>query len=162
MLPLCNKTLLKQPPAELCAVTVVHSICTGVSLCYLQSPFANLTRCLPHTGTALVSQLLASPAWAHVTTVGRRAGAEPPAEHAAKLTQAVINMDALTTEGAPAFADANVAFCTLGTKRRVAGSAEAYVKARRDSFAPPARLVQSEYRVLDMGHIRFTLAVLYM
>lgn len=81
-------------------------------------------------GSALVLQLLASPAWVHVTTVGRRAGAAPPAEHAAKLTQSVVDMDALATGAGPAFAGADVAFCALGTKRRVAGSAAAYVKAR--------------------------------
>ena len=76
-----------------------------------------------------MAQLLASPTWAHVTTVGRRAGAAPPAQHADKLTQTVVDMDALGSEGAAAFAGADVAFCTLGTKRRIAGSAEAYIKA---------------------------------
>lgn len=76
-----------------------------------------------------MAQLLASPAWVHVTTVGRRAGPLPPPQHAHKLTQTVVNMDALAGEGAAAFAGADVAFCTLGTKRRIAGSAEAYIKA---------------------------------
>ena len=48
-------------------------------------------------------------------------------------TQVVVNMDALAAESAAAFASADVAFCTLGTKRRIAGSAEAYVKARIES-----------------------------
>ncbi len=39
-------------------------------------------------------------------------------------------MDALAAESTAAFAGADVAFCTLGTKRRIAGSAEAYIKAR--------------------------------
>ena len=47
--------------------------------------------------------------------------------------QVVVNMDALAAESAAAFAGADVAFCTLGTKRRIAGSAEAYVKARIES-----------------------------
>ena len=78
-----------------------------------------------------MAQLLASPVWAHVTTVGRREGPPPPPQHAHKLTQTVVNMDALASEGAAAFAGADVAFCSLGTKRRIAGSAEAYIKAGR-------------------------------
>ena len=76
-----------------------------------------------------MAQLLASPNWAHVTTVGRRAGPPPPVQQAHKLTQTVVDMDALASEGAAAFAGADVAFCTLGTKRRIAGSADAYIKA---------------------------------
>ena len=79
--------------------------------------------------------MLASPAWAHVTTAGRRAGPPPPPQHAHKLTQTVVDMDALPGQGAAAFAGADVAFCTLGTKRRIAGSAEAYIKARRLTIA---------------------------
>ena len=82
-----------------------------------------------------MAQLLASPVWAHVTTVGRREGKPPLPQLAHKLTQTVVNMDALAGEGAAAFAGADVAFCTLGTKRRIAGSAEAYIKAGRPGRA---------------------------
>ena len=70
-----------------------------------------------------------------MTTVGRRGGPPPPPQHAHKLTQTVVDMDALGGEGAAAFAGVDVAFCTLGTKRRIAGSAEAYIKAGRLSKA---------------------------
>ncbi|KAK9839307.1 hypothetical protein WJX81_006888 [Elliptochloris bilobata] len=94
-------------------------------------------------GSALVSQLLASPAWAHVTTVGRRAGPPPPSDLAHKLAQTVVNMDALVAEGAPAFAGADVAFCTLGTKRRIAGSAEGYIKVDLTYVAEAAKAAKA-------------------
>ena len=54
-------------------------------------------------------------------------------------------MDALAAEGAAAFAGADVAFCTLGTKRRIAGSAEAYVKARGESACLQTSCRQHRY-----------------
>ncbi|KAK9864690.1 hypothetical protein WJX84_004524 [Apatococcus fuscideae] len=78
-------------------------------------------------GSQLVEQLLQSNAWAVVATVGRRP-VEVPATLQGKLQQTVINMDNLEVEGAPAFAGASTAFCTLGTQRGVAGSAEAFRK----------------------------------
>ena len=45
-----------------------------------------------------------------------------------KLEQTVIGMDKLSTEAAPAFKGADACFCTLGTTRGDAGTAEAFIK----------------------------------
>ena len=92
-----------------------------------------------------MEQLLQSNAWAVVATVGRRpvevpatlqvlqlllgsASLRPPhyglfheiaITEQGKLQQTVIDMDNLDVEGAPAFAGASTAFCTLGTQRGV-------------------------------------------
>lgn len=46
----------------------------------------------------------------------------------AKLRQRIINMDNLAAEGQGAFEKADVVFCTLGTTRGKAGSAQEFVR----------------------------------
>lgn len=82
-------------------------------------------------GREIVGQLLASPHWSEVVTVGRRA-VEVPASYSgwdpAKLKQVVVDMDNLEAEAADAFRGADAAFCALGTTRAAAGSADAFRK----------------------------------
>jgi hypothetical protein len=47
---------------------------------------------------------------------------------ASKLQQRIINMDNMAAEGQGAFEKADVVFCTLGTTRSKAGSAEEFVR----------------------------------
>lgn len=82
-------------------------------------------------GLELVGQLLNCTTFSSVTTIGRREVDVPAAYqgyNASKLVQKGINMDNLTTEGAQAFQDAHTVFCTLGTTRKVAGSAAQFRK----------------------------------
>ncbi|GLC44509.1 hypothetical protein PLESTB_000065600 [Pleodorina starrii] len=93
-------------------------------------------------GEALVNQLVVHPKFKRVVTVGRRALEAVPAEseRKAELVQATVNMDALETEAKQAFSGADVVFCALGTTRKVAGSAEAFIKVDLDYVAAGARL----------------------
>lgn len=97
-------------------------------------------------GSELVGQLLASPQWASVTTIGRRE-AEVPAAYTdwspSKLRQVVVNMDALESEAAEAMAGVDTVFCALGTTRGAAGSAEAFAKVDRDYVAAAARAARA-------------------
>ncbi|PSC69508.1 Oxidoreductase HTATIP2 [Micractinium conductrix] len=96
-------------------------------------------------GREVVGHLLASPRWGSVTAVGRRA-VEPPAAYksqpgydASKLKQAVVDMDNLEEEAAPAFAGADSVFCCLGTTRSAAGTAAAFKKVDLDYVAAGSR-----------------------
>jgi oxidoreductase len=83
------------------------------------------------TGRELVGQLLSSGKWSKVATVGRRAVEVPEAYKGytpEKLQQHVVNMDNLATEAGEAFRGAHTVFCTLGTTRKVAGSADNFRK----------------------------------
>lgn len=86
-------------------------------------------------GKALVAALLASPAWSRVVLLVRRPfrlpdalggeAATQQAETEGRLEQHVVDFDAL--EGAQAHLQGvDAAFCTLGTTRSAAGSADAF------------------------------------
>jgi oxidoreductase len=90
------------------------------------------------TGRELVLDLLRSPAWASVTTIGRR-----PLEHEAlaaftsKLQQHVVPVAELGTT-APFFEGCDAAFIALGTTRKDAGSAEAFRALDHDAVVAVA------------------------
>jgi len=81
-----------------------------------------------------VAQLVASPRWGKVTTIGRRPlGKEEHSSVASseKLQQIVIDMDTIETNPEVASAlsnDTQTVFCALGTTRSAAGSADAFKK----------------------------------
>lgn len=82
-------------------------------------------------GIELVGQLLHSSAWSEVTTIGRRevvVAAAYQEYDAAKLAQKVVNMDDLADDAASAFDQTQTVFCTLGTTRKDAGSADQFKK----------------------------------
>lgn len=82
-------------------------------------------------GMELVGLLLQSPAWSQITAVGRRevvVSAAYQGYDASKFVQKVVNMDNLPDEAASAFENAHSVFCTLGTTRKDAGSAEQFRK----------------------------------
>lgn len=93
-------------------------------------------------GTQLVLQLLESPAWNSVKTVGRRQLAIPAGQDATKLQQVVLDMDTLA-DRTDAFAGADACFCTLGTTRAAAGSAEAFIKVDLDYVAAAAKAAKA-------------------
>ncbi|KAK9792071.1 hypothetical protein WJX73_006917 [Symbiochloris irregularis] len=76
-------------------------------------------------GSSLITQLLSSPACESVRAVLRR---ELTGEGSGKLKQYVIDLDRLAQDASEAFAGADVCFCTIGTTRAVAGSAENFIK----------------------------------
>lgn len=90
------------------------------------------------TGRELVLDLLRSPAWASVTTIGRR-----PLEHealagfASKLQQRVVPVAELGSS-APFFEGCDAAFIALGTTRKDAGSAEAFRALDHDAVVAVA------------------------
>jgi len=75
-------------------------------------------------GKCLVKELLESPKWSKVTTIGRRKGNFP---ENSKLEQIVVDMDRME-ESKDKFIGHDVSFCCLGTTRKDAGSAEAFKK----------------------------------
>ncbi|KAL6763030.1 hypothetical protein V8C86DRAFT_2505908 [Haematococcus lacustris] len=83
-------------------------------------------------GEHVVGHLLVSGAFNTVVTVGRRPACVPAQykaeEFRGELQQVVVNMDHLEAEAAPAFKDVDSVFCCLGTTRKVAGSAEQFLK----------------------------------
>lgn len=89
-----------------------------------------------------MAQLLASPRWGAVATVGRRPlDPPPPQPTAGKLTQVVLDMDSLETDPAAlaALSGADSCFCSLGTTRGVAGSADAFRRVDYEYVAAAAR-----------------------
>jgi oxidoreductase len=100
-------------------------------------------------GQHVVAQLLQAqaPAWT-VVTVGRRPvtlrpeyGLDQAAlESSGRLVQHSVDMEALAAPAtAPLFAGANASFCCLGTTRRDAGSAAAFVHVDHDYVMDIAR-----------------------
>lgn len=95
-------------------------------------------------GGALVSQLVASPLWDKVITIGRR-----PVELAApsdKLTQVTINMDHLESDPQVAAAlssGIDSVFCALGTTRAAAGSASRFKQVDFEYVAAAARAAKA-------------------
>lgn len=76
------------------------------------------------TGRELVRELIESPKWSRITLINRRQADEFQSD---KVEQVVVNMDEME-QHADSFKDHDVAFCTFGTTRKDAGSAEAFVK----------------------------------
>ena len=112
-------------------------------------------------GRELVSQLLASPRWGSVTTLGRRAVDVPGAEAAqreGKLQQVVVPLDELESAAAAAEAlrGSDSVFCALGTTRGAAGSAAAFKRVDFEYVAAAARAVGSsgDERVGQQRHKR--------
>lgn len=97
-------------------------------------------------GRELVGQLLCSPRWAQVVTVGRREALVPPQYtgwEAGKLKQVVVDMDHLESEAQGAFEGADAVFCALGTTRGVAGSADAFRKVDLEYVEATARAAKA-------------------
>lgn len=85
-------------------------------------------------GSELVRELLLSPACAAVKTLGRRTSEALAAlPGAAKLTQTLVDLDALESATAAAAGDCTVAFCTLG-------------------IGQPSKVSEAEFRKVDLGY----------
>uniref|UniRef100_A0A7S0WUK6 NAD(P)-binding domain-containing protein n=1 Tax=Chlamydomonas leiostraca TaxID=1034604 RepID=A0A7S0WUK6_9CHLO len=99
------------------------------------------------TGEHVLGQLLMDGHWQTVVAVGRRDAPVPPEyppdQHKAQLQQVKVNMDALETEAAGAFAGADAVFCCLGTTRAAAGSAEAFLKVDYGYVCATARAAKA-------------------
>jgi len=97
------------------------------------------------TGRELIAQLLDSPKWKTVVSIARREIDLPDTYKGlqlAKLRQRIINMDNLAAEGQGAFEKADVVFCTLGTTRGKAGSAQEFVRVDLGYVKEAAKLAK--------------------
>lgn len=94
-----------------------------------------------------MEQLVASPRWSSVVTVGRRAVDPPPPEPTpGKLRQIVCNMDQVETDPevtSELSKGVDSVFCALGTTRAAAGSAAAFKKVDFDYVAAAARAAKA-------------------
>lgn len=101
-------------------------------------------------GREIVKQLIDSPQWSHVTTIGRRPlQVEGAAADSSKLKQIVLsNMDSLleqpleNIEITNSLSSSDSVFCALGTTRSLAGSAQAFKRVDFDYVAAAARLAK--------------------
>eukprot|EP01084_Bolivina_argentea_P221869 375674_1 len=85
------------------------------------------------TGSSLVHQLLTSNEWGKVTIIHRRlldiSKMDLTQQQQSKLHQHVVNMEQLVTEeNIKLFKDHDITFCTLGTTRSIAKTAENWRK----------------------------------
>ena len=85
------------------------------------------------TGTSLVEQLLRSNEWGKVTIIHRRELSTDQmqlnADQLSKLTQHTVDMEQLTNDDTiELFKQHDVTFCTLGTTREIAKTAEQWRK----------------------------------
>lgn len=101
-------------------------------------------------GRDLVGQLLFSDMFKEVVTIGRREVTLPEAYtdaslQKAQLKQLVVNMDTLENDNnvKSALTDATTVFCTLGTTRAAAGSAEEFKKVDYEYVASSARAAKA-------------------
>ncbi|ORZ35223.1 hypothetical protein BCR44DRAFT_116747 [Catenaria anguillulae PL171] len=100
---------------------------------------------LGHTGAvgkALLRELMADARFAKVTVVGRRE-IEYSGPNADKLVQKVVDFENLDAHR-PAFAGHSVAFCSLGTTRADAGSADRFRRIDHDYVVNAAKLIGEE------------------
>ncbi|KAL7750843.1 hypothetical protein RI367_003800 [Sorochytrium milnesiophthora] len=98
-----------------------------------------------HTGAIgkpLLQTVLENNKFSKVTVIGRRSiDYDGPGKE--KLVQHVVDFDRLE-ESKSAFKDHNVAFCSFGTTRKDAGSAEAFKKIDHDYVLNAAKLIHQE------------------
>jgi oxidoreductase len=94
-------------------------------------------------GRALVRELLLSGAFEKVTTLGRRPVSLEDSglseEALRRLEQRVVDFERLD-ENAEAFNHHDVVFCSLGTTRKQAGSAKAFIRIDQDYVVHAAEL----------------------
>ncbi|KAK9708657.1 hypothetical protein K7432_009504 [Basidiobolus ranarum] len=93
-------------------------------------------------GKSVLSDLLETGIFKTVTSVGRR---EVPYDGPNKetLVQEVVNFEKIG-ESREKFRDQNVVFCSFGTTKAAAGSAEAFVKIDKDYVISTAKIIHEE------------------
>ncbi|KNE57665.1 hypothetical protein AMAG_04527 [Allomyces macrogynus ATCC 38327] len=111
-----------------------------------------MTSCvvLGHTGAvgkALLRELMADARFAHVTVVGRRE-IDYQGPNKEKLRQQVVDFENLEASRS-VFKGYQVAFCSLGTTRADAGSAEKFIRIDHDYVVNAAKLIEEENKVDD-------------
>ena len=118
-----------------------------------------------HFYSHIVKELLQSPAWERVVTVGRRPWQaphdSPELGSSPKLTQHVIDYSQLDSEPVQAlFRGFDASFCALGTTRADAGSAVRADSARPLMSLPPSLtpLVACSHPLAHMLHFPHTAA----
>lgn len=95
------------------------------------------------TGEQITLELLKSPLWSEVRTIGRRPLTIDPADESvkpflSKLVQKTVDMEKLE-EDPSLWAGCDASFCCIGTTRKDAGSAEAFRHVDLDFVAAAAR-----------------------